>query len=73
MIRTYELKTEMNKSKKEKVLSVMKEYRKIASLIVKKQWEIFYKEGAFDKNYPIIGGIKWQEQNLLLLISLPDK
>jgi len=53
MIRTYELKTEMNKSKKEKVLSVMEEYRKTASLIAKKQWEIFYKEGDFDKNYPV--------------------
>ncbi|MEQ8172884.1 MAG: hypothetical protein ABRQ38_28635 [Candidatus Eremiobacterota bacterium] len=37
MIRTYELKTEMNKSKKEKVLSVMEEYRHTASLIAKKR------------------------------------
>jgi hypothetical protein len=55
MIRTYELKTEMNKSKKEKVLSVMEEYRKTASLIAKKQWELFYKEGAFNKNSYYIG------------------
>jgi len=32
----------------------MEEHRHTASLIAKKQWEIFYKEGVFDKNYPII-------------------
>ncbi|MEQ8173219.1 MAG: zinc ribbon domain-containing protein, partial [Candidatus Eremiobacterota bacterium] len=53
MLRSYELKTEMNKGKKEKILSVMKEYRKTASVIAKKQWELFYKEGAFNKNYPV--------------------
>jgi len=53
MLRTYELKAEMNKGKREKVLSVMEEYRHTALLISKKQWELFYKEGAFDKNYPV--------------------
>jgi len=37
MLRSYELKTEMNKGKKEKILSVMKEYIKTASVIAKKQ------------------------------------
>jgi putative transposase len=64
MIRTYELKTEMNKSKKEKVLSVMEEYKKTASLIAKKQWEIFYKEGAFDKNYPVITDVSINNSRL---------
>jgi len=53
MLRTYELKNCMNKGKKEKILSVMEEYRKTASLISKKQWELFYKEGAFNKNHPV--------------------
>jgi len=53
MLRTYELKTEINKGKKEKILSVLREYRKTASVIGKKQWELFYKEGAFNKNYGV--------------------
>jgi hypothetical protein len=49
MLRTYDLKTKINKGKKEKILSVLREYRKTASVIGKKQWELFYKEGSFNK------------------------
>ncbi|MEQ8172503.1 MAG: zinc ribbon domain-containing protein, partial [Candidatus Eremiobacterota bacterium] len=53
MLRTYEVKTCMNKGKKEKILSVIEKYRKTASVIAKKQWELFYKEGNFNKNHPV--------------------
>jgi len=53
MLRTYELKAEINKGKKEKILSVLKEYRKTAFVIGEKQWELFYKEGFFNKNHPV--------------------
>ena len=55
MLRTYELKAEINKGKEEKILSVLKEYRITAFVIGKKQWELFYTQGAFNKNHPVKG------------------
>ncbi len=50
-IRAYKHKHSINKGKIQTIKQILTEYRKTASKIAKKQWEIFFKEGSFNKNY----------------------
>ncbi|RUM49796.1 MAG: transposase [Hydrogenothermus sp.] len=52
-IRAYKHKHDANKGKIETVKQILKEYRKTAQDISKLQWQIFFKEGKFNKNQNI--------------------
>ena len=52
-IRAYKHKHNANKGKIQTTKQILKEYRKTAQDISKLQWEIFFKEGRFNKNQNI--------------------
>ena len=52
-IRAYKHKHSINKGKIETIKEILYEYRKTAGYIAKIQWEIFFKEGKFNKNHKI--------------------
>ncbi|RUM58897.1 MAG: transposase, partial [Persephonella sp.] len=52
-IRAYKHKHNINNGKIQIIKEILKEYRKTAKGIAKKQWHIFFKEGSFDKNYKV--------------------
>ena len=53
MIRTYPLKHAVNKGKQKIILSILKEYRKLAVKMAHRQWQAFYECGGVDKNLDI--------------------
>ncbi|WP_029523614.1 RNA-guided endonuclease TnpB family protein [Persephonella sp. KM09-Lau-8] len=52
-IRAYKHKHSINKGKIQTIKQILAEYRKTAKKIAKKQWNIFFKEGSFNKNADI--------------------
>ena len=53
MIRTYKLNHSINQNKQDKILDLLKEYRKTAIKVAKIQWEEFFKNKQFNKNLNI--------------------
>lgn len=53
MIRTYKLNHSINQNKQDKILDLLKEYRKTAIKIAKIQWKEFFKNKQFNKNLDI--------------------
>lgn len=49
MIRTYKLRHSINIGKREKVLAVLRLYRKFAAKVACQQWRLFFSEAKFDK------------------------
>jgi len=49
IIGAYKYKHFGNKGKKDKILQVLKEYRKTAKYIAKIQWNLFFKQGSFNE------------------------
>ena len=49
-IRTYKLNHYSNQTKINKVLEILRLYRKTAKEIANIQWNLFFTEGWFDKN-----------------------
>lgn len=49
MIRTYNHKHDINKEKQEKVLSVLRAYRKSCTIISRHQWRLLYQADGIDK------------------------
>lgn len=53
IIRTYPLKHAINHGKQEKIVSIVKEYRKLAQRLASLQWCEFFRNGNIDKNLDI--------------------
>ena len=53
MIKSFVVNSPLNNSKKEKISSVMKEYRRLAGHIASIQWRGFFEENKFNKNQDI--------------------
>jgi len=53
MIRTFPLKHSINKSKQKKIISILLEYRKLATKLASRQWKEFYRNCGFNKNLEV--------------------
>lgn len=53
MIRAYNIQHSINRSKQNKILEILKEYRKTADYIAKTQWNNFFRTSKFNKNLDI--------------------
>lgn len=53
MIRAYNIKHSINRSKQNKILEILKEYRKTAVDIAKIQWNNFFRTTKFNKKLDI--------------------
>jgi len=53
LIRAYKHKPNINKGKIQTIKQILIEYRKTAKYIAKRQWNIFFKEGSFNKNFEV--------------------
>ena len=53
MLRTYKLKHSINQGKQSKILTLLKEYRKVSDEIANRQWRYFYKNGRFNRDLEV--------------------
>lgn len=53
MLRTYKLKHSINQGKQIKILTLLKEYRKVSIEISNRQWKYFYENGKFNKDIEV--------------------
>jgi len=53
MLRTYKLKHSINQGKQSKILTLLKEYRKVSDEITNRQWRYFYENGRFNRDLEV--------------------
>lgn len=53
MLRTYKLKHSINRGKQKKILTLLREYRRVSAEISNRQWKYFYENGRFNKDVEV--------------------